>query len=458
MAHPPLPAMPCLPLLPPAPADAILAWRQGRAVTRAEFLGQVQGVAERLPPGAPVLNLCADRYWFAVALFAAIARGSNSLLPNSPAPEHLAAVAATLPDVLCLHDQDRAPLAQLPCLRVDDTPQRTSPWLEHMPQIPFAQRIATVFTSGSTGSPQVHHKTFGRLQRSAEAARQRLWAAAGGPCAVLGTVPFRHMYGLDLTVLLPLLGGASLGSRLPFYPADIAAALAELPAPRLLVTTPLHLRTLLDAGLALPPIAAVLSATAPLSTELARRAEAQLGAPLLEIFGSTETGQLAMRRPAQQAEWQVYEGITLSQQDGVTTATGGHLEGAQLLNDAVDLLSPTRFRLLDRHANLVNIAGKRSSLAFLNHTLLQVPGVQDAAFWLPPDTGQTAVTRLVAFVVAPGLRSASILQALRAQLDPAFLPRPIVLLDALPRDGNGKLSQRALQELAAAHLPKRPGP
>jgi acyl-coenzyme A synthetase/AMP-(fatty) acid ligase len=341
---------------------------------------------------------------------------------------------------------------------VEGTPLRASPWVEQLPQIPFEQRVATVFTSGSTGAPQAHHKSFGRLQRCADAARKRLWAAAGGPCAVLGTVPFRHMYGLELTVLLPLLGGASLASRLPFYPADIAAALAELPAPRLLVTTPLHLRALLDAGLTLPPIATVLSATAPLSAELATRAEVELGAPVMEIFGSTETGQLAMRRPAQQAEWEAYDGITLRQQGGVTTATGGHLEGAQILNDAVDILSPTRFRLLDRHANMVNIAGKRSSLGFLNHTLMQVPGVQDAAFWLPPDHGQAAVTRLLAFAVAPGLHADAIRQALRGHLDPAFLPRPLILLPSLPRDGNGKLSQRALQELAATHVPTRYGP
>ena len=453
-----LPTQTYLPLLPDAPGDSLLAYRKTQPVTRAEFLGHVQGVAEKLPLGAPVLNLCADRYWFAVSLFAAIARGNNSLLPNSSAPEHLAAVAATLPNPICLNDQPTATLGHLPNVRVDAVPPQASSWVEKIPQIPFGQRIATVFTSGSTGVPQAHHKTFGRLQHCAEQARKRLWAAAGGPCTVLGTVPFRHMYGLDLTVLLPLLGGTRLSSRMPFFPADIAAALAELPARRLLVTTPFHLRTLLNAEIDLPPIAAVLSATAPLSLDLAARAESMLGAPVLEIFGSTETGQLAMRRPTQHADWEVYDGIHLQQQNGVTTASGGHLEAPQILNDAVEILGPTRFHLLDRHANMVNIGGKRSSLAFLNHTLMQVPGIQDAEFWLPPVKDSMEVSRLVAFVVAPGLQTADILQALRGHLDPVFLPRPIMQLAALPRDGNGKLSQRVLQALAEAHLRRRPAP
>ncbi|MEX4005603.1 hypothetical protein AB4Y38_43420, partial [Paraburkholderia sp. EG285A] len=46
-------------------------------------------------------------------------------------------------------------------------------------------------------------------------------------------------------------------------------------------------------GSALPPAELVLSATAPLSEKLALEAEARLKAPLVEIYGSTETGQIA---------------------------------------------------------------------------------------------------------------------------------------------------------------------
>jgi hypothetical protein len=40
------------------------------------------------------------------------------------------------------------------------------------------------------------------------------------------------------------------------------------------------------------------------------------------------------------------------------------------------------------------------------------------------------------------------LEALRLQLDPAFLPRPIHFVDSLPRNEVGKLTRRALDGLA----------
>jgi len=42
---------------------------------------------------------------------------------------------------------------------------------------------------------------------------------------------------------------------------------------------------------------------------------------------------------------------------------------------------------------------------------------------------------------------------LRTQIDPVFLPRPLIFVDALPRDGNGKLQAAALQALIQRHLP-----
>lgn len=444
-----------LPLLPDTAVPAVLAYRNACPVSAVDFLRDVLALAERLPNSGQVLNLCKDRYWFAVTLFAAIARGILSLLPNATAPEHIAALRDGVSDLVCLGDQAHAPIDQALYLRVSDTAKGASGATPVMPRIPFDQRIVCVYTSGSTGKPQAHGKTFGRMCQSVNAEAERLWSATGGPCAVLGTVPFQHMYGLESTVLLPILCGGRFSSRLPFFPTEVITALAELPAPRLLVTTPFHLRKLLEADIAIPPLAAVLSATAPLSLELARKAEAELGAPMMEIYGSTETGQLATRRPSVRIEWEAFAGVTLSQDQGATTARGGHLESAQVLNDSVELVSPTCFRLLDRNANMVNIVGKRSSLAFLNHVITSLPCVHDGVFCMPTREQDREVSRLAAFVVAPGLSASDILAALRLHVDPVFLPRPIVFLDALPRDGNGKITAAAMAALIAKHLAPR---
>ena len=82
--------------------------------------------------------------------------------------------------------------------------------------------------------------------------------------------------------------------------------------PIVLVTTPIHLRTLLASGIEFPAVDLVLSATAPLSRDLAREVEEKYRAPLLEIYGSTETGQIAMRRTAEAAAWRLWPGVRLS--------------------------------------------------------------------------------------------------------------------------------------------------
>jgi acyl-coenzyme A synthetase/AMP-(fatty) acid ligase len=440
--------MNALPLLPDAPPDTRVAWHRNRPVTRAEFLGKVLALAAALPDEGPVINLCSDRYHFALGFFASICRGRLSLLPNALTRDTIARLQDDHPALHCLHDQagDAFGLPVIPvAAEALDPRTHTS-----APMIPAGQEVACVFTSGSTGRPNPHFKRWGSLLTNIRAEAGRLWDAAGGACAVLGTVPFQHMYGLESTVLLPLLGGGMLCAQRPFFPGDIATALAELPAPRLLVTTPFHLRALLDADLTLPPLDLIVSATAPLATELAQRAESTLGAALLEIYGATETGQIATRRTTTGEPWHCFDGIALQQHGHQTLVSGGHIEQACPLNDIVTLEDATHFRLVGRGSDMINIAGKRSSLAYLNHVLNSVEGVRDGTFCLPDPDAEAA--RLAAFVVAPGMTVESIQRALRVHLDPIFLPRPIVFLDQLPRNTTGKLPHDALQALIQTHL------
>ncbi|TDR77790.1 AMP-binding protein [Paludibacterium purpuratum] len=449
--------MSSLPLLPATDPQAPFALYRGAVVSRECFQSQVMALAAALPASERVLNLCSDRYWFAVSLFAAIARGIMTVLPNSAAPEHLAAVAAEQPGLLLLGDQDAAPADHLPYFRVD-TAASNSAISADLPLIPFDRLVACVYTSGSTGTPKPHYKAFGRLRLGILAGAERIWEAAGGPCSVVGTVPIRHMYGLESSVLLPIFGGGRMSTHIPFFPLDIAASLAEMAAPRLLVITPFHLRKLLEADIALPPVAAVLSATAPLSAELAQDTEVRLGCPVIEIYGSTETGQLATRQPCRETVWHNLGDITLAVRDGETWAQGTVYQTPQMLNDTVELLSPSSFRLVDRKANMVNVAGKRSSLSFLNATLAALPGVEDGVFCIPERHGAQDVERLAAFVVAPTLNRETLLAGLRAHIDPVFLPRPIVFVDSLPRDGNGKILARTLDTLIQQHILDRNTP
>ena len=77
------------------------------------------------------------------------------------------------------------------------------------------------------------------------------------------------------------------------------------------------------------------------------------------------------------------------------------------LSDHIEPLDERRFRLGSRHADMVNVAGKRASLSALTAQLLGVEGVTDGCFFLPQNSAvekQAGVQRLAALVAAaPGM-------------------------------------------------------
>ncbi len=439
-------------------AEDLLAGSDDEPITAGKYLADVRQLAAALPSGGYVLNACGNRYRFAVGMAAALLANKISLLPPTLTPEMVRQLQIFAPDVFCLTDQPQS--VDMPQFAwADGVPAGATGAASggiDIPQIPESQTAAIVFTSGSTGTPVAHHKSWGGLVLSVRAEADRLGLLDGRRHSIVATVPPQHMYGFESSVLLALQSGAVMSAAHPFYPADICAALAAASHPRMLVTTPVHLRVLLESGLDIPPPDLVLSATAALPAQLALEAEARLNAPLLEIYGSTETGQIASRRSTETAEWTLFPGITLSAVRGEVWASGGHIQQAMPMGDELELLSDQCFLLHGRSADLINIAGKRSSLDYLNHQLNAVPGVIDGAFFMPDDNkGKTgSVIRVMAFVVAPGLEASALIAALRERIDAIFMPRPLVMLDSLPRNSTGKLPRSALVALAREHQRK----
>lgn len=447
-----------LPLVSHTDPDAVIARRHGEAISLRRFLADIERVANTLPDCQHILNVCSDRYHFAVGLAAGMVSDRVSLLPSTYTPETLRHLAAFAPDCHVLTDGDpdafSLPTQPFPTLHAADD---TLPAHCAVPTLAADQRVAWVFTSGSTGTPVPHPKTWGRLVINVRAEGIALGLDPARPATLVGTVPPQHMYGFESTVLVAWQSGAAFDAGRPFYPADIAATLARTPAPAALITTPFHLRTLFDEGVALDPIGLVVSATAPLPVELAHLAEARLGAPLLEIYGSTETGQIATRRSAVTQEWTLFPGIRLNERDDQTWADGGHIEVAVPMSDVIEQVDAQRFLLRGRNADLINIAGKRTSLGYLNQQLLGIPGVRDGGFHLPDGERDGHITRLVAFVVAPDLNERKLREALRERIDNAFMPRPLIFLDSLPRNATGKLPRDTCEALLRNYLASRSG-
>ncbi len=436
------------PLITGRDLDDVLAWRAHGPVRVRDFLAHARALATVLPAGAWLLNLCEDRYHFAVGFAAGLLAGKVSLQPSSQSPETLRRLAEDHPGTAWLADKP-ADLTGIPGTVFPDLDTRDHPAVNAMPMVDDDQTVAILFTSGSTGLPQPHGKTWGKLVQNGQAEALAL-GLLQRPQAIVGTVPTQHSFGFESTLLVALHGGCQFAAAKPFYPQDIVDALQALPRPRMLVTTPFHLSALLASELALPPLDLVLSATAPLSPDLARRAEARCGAPVHEIYGSTESSAIASRRTLDGAAWHLLPALRLEHEGDTTWVSGGHVEGRVPLADVIESCADGTFLLHGRHADLVNIAGKRTSLAYLNHQIGALPGVLDAAFFLPDDAREgDGVTRLAAFVVAPTVDARTLMAGLRQRLDAIFLPRPLVLVDALPRNATGKLTRQALQGLYA---------
>lgn len=436
-----------LPLIRRFTEQGVFAYRNGHPIDTARFLQHVLQLASRLPHAAHVLNLCADRYHFSVALGAALVRNQVSLLPPNHTPDLFKRLSRNYPGAYCIADSpiEHVPFRSFPF--PDATEAQRPP--EAIPAIPAAQVAAIVLTSGSTGDPAPHPKTWGALVGSVTAEFERFGLDGIPGAAVVGTVPPQHMYGLESTVVLPMQGGLALHSGRPFYATDIAAELEALPRPRGLVTTPVHLRTLIGESAVLPPADFLVCATAPLSPQLAAAAEKRFAAALYEVYGCTEAGQVATRRTVKTSEWSALPGITLRKDEHGTWIKGGHVSGEVLLGDVIELRGRQRFLLHGRHGDLVNIAGKRTSLAHLNYHLNSIEGVRDGVFVAPEADEGEAVTRLMALVVAPGMTRAALMKALRRRIDPAFLPRPLCFVDALPRNATSKLPREALATLVS---------
>lgn len=449
---------PSLPLWAGRDLEAPLAWRAGQPISARQFLADVASLAARLPTEARIVNLCSDRYRFAVALVASWSRGLLCLLPPNALPETLANLDGGGLPLCALIDDADAVIAAMPVLRVD-APQLGDVTAD-VPRLSADAEVACLLTSGSTGQPQPHAKRWGALMRNIAAEAHRLAEMLQRPdlrgLTIVASVPPQHSYGLESSVLLALLGGAAFHSGRPFYPADIAQALAAVPRPRALVTTPFHLKTLLLSGVALPPVDLVLSATAPLSPQLAAQAEQAFGGVLVEIYGCTEAGQVASRRTTEGQRWTTLGALrlrceTTEEGEEQFVVEGGHVVEPTVLADVLELDDACHFRLLGRSNDLIHVAGKRSSLAYLNFQLNRVDGVEDGCFWMPDDVVD-GVVRPVVFVVAPSLAPGEVIARLRPLLEPAFVPRKVVPVPALPRNDTGKLTAQALRAFALAHL------
>jgi acyl-CoA synthetase (AMP-forming)/AMP-acid ligase II len=433
-----------------AGGDPVLIGPSG-SVGAACFFAQAARLARALPQAAHVVNLCETRHGFMLGYAAALMRGQVSLLPPGRARADWEGLLARYSGAYVLSEKSVAG-AETFTLGAFVEDRSEAPFA--IPRIDASTVAAILFTSGSTGEPAAHAKRWGRLCAGA-----RLFAGALGwngerRAAIVGSVPPQHMFGFESTVMLPWQAGVPVHSGEPLLAADLESALRDCARPAWWMTAAMLMRAPLRSKL--EGLQGVVASTMSLPAQLAREAEAAWRVPVIELYGSTETGALATRRTASQSAWQPMQGVVLQGEgegeERRFRAAGPHIDPPVVLGDVLDLHGDGSFHWLGRTADLVKVGGKRASLFTLNAALAAIPGVSDGVFMFPPQARAAGdeshpARRLAAFYVSETLTAAQVLAALRERIDPAFLPRPIHRVARLPRNVSGKLQHAALVAL-----------
>jgi len=303
-------------------------------ISTATFLSHVKALAAKLPEKKHIINLCGNRYLFLVSVCAAVLRKQINLLPpnkNIATQERLAQRyqnAYVLHDGIDVHkDLEQLNLSEINILGYQFDEQLE---LDAIEQIPLEQLAIISFTSGSTGDSKPNLKTWQTLISSTKINRQYMLS--------------------DLKTSYHIL----------------------LPAPIALVTTPVHLRALVESDLDFPKADIILCATSPLTQDLARRAEQKFQAELREVYGCSEVGSMALRKTGTETKWLKFNGIQFSSNQGKTIASTEYLPAEIELNDRIVLDENNRFELLGRSDDMVDIAGKRGSLTEIKIARLAV--------------------------------------------------------------------------------------
>ena len=421
-------------------------------------------LAQKFHKRDTVCNLCTSRVGFLVTWLAALRSGCLQLLPPSGGQADLMAILKSCSDPMVVVDDalllqpqwaDHARcLVNSPATSQWSTSDEVMPWSSD-----WDSPIVRLYTSGSTGAPEPQTRTLGQLTRGAQVLGNRLEEEVEGGLAsiksIVCSVPPQHMFGLETSVMLSLTHAIPVLDRRPLLPADIKAAFCLVGDGAIWISTPLHLRALVSAGDDVPNCRVTIASTMALDVVVAAHSEQLTHSPVLEIYGSTETGVVAMRRTAKDTWWRPVDEVRIDNTESSTKVWGSHFPSPQNLTDQIETDRRGSFKLLGRHGDLIKIAGRRASLAGLNILLHDLPGLTDGVFY-QPTTGTTA-DRLVLIHTGPNLDPVTTEHWLRERMDPVFLPRNIINVHSLERTDTGKLSKVVLDRIYAAWRSERRG-
>ncbi len=333
-------------------------------------------------------------------------------------------------------------------------------------ELDLDSQVLQVFTSGSSGDPELISKSLSQLNAEINNIHQ-LWKDNGQGAIVLSTVSHHHIYGLLFRALWPLAEGYCFNSSLCEFFEDISR-LSQAATKIVLVSSPTHLSRIpqdTDWSEIKKRCSAVFSSGAPLPKSASLDAKKHFDFSPIEVFGSSETGGIAWRQQQEKIDekWMPFPEIELSlesssqclqirspylppQADGEWYVTSDKVK----FDD-----DSTCFQLLGRVDNIVKVEGKRVSISEMERRLKDHEWIDDArAVVLSGARTEIGVTVVLSGKGLTELQKSSRLtfnKTMQSYLLNYFerpvLPRRWRMVEEMPFNSQGKITQKSLLDL-----------
>lgn len=411
----------------------------GKEISSEEFLSLVHAVSLQLQSKPLRLALSfEDSYFFAIAVFAALAAGKKVIILQNLRPATLENFKSEFDEVLTDQFFDGLQSSTL----------QSDLFIPGEAELIF-------FTSGSSGEPKKIKKSFENFYREVEVLEKTFSDKIPGRF-FLATVTHQHIYGFLFKVLWPVCCGHTWAAATVEYPEQIPF-FSQKQSSFALISTPAFLKRYFLPDVEVKNCDAIFSSGGPLDFASSQTMKQALGVAPIEVYGSTESGGIAFRQRSEEDQpWIPFSVVQVSlTESGQLRIQSPYFDEAHLdLGDRAERHG-AGFRLLGRVDDIVKIEEKRISLSEINSKILISGWVQESLTTALDISGRQQLVCLAvlnekgrAFLESQGHRAicSEINVTLKPHFESVVLPKKYRFVDRLPYNEQSKIVKSDLLE------------